>query len=571
MQQQHNWTELNFTKEYVYNPKHLMKTNMSIVYYAKHVKTSKIVILKEMERLENNTRPNIARNKEIDREISVMKAASISGNNYLSKLLHCEDTGNRVYLIIEYYENGSLNNYLSKKPGKKLPEQPALEIFRKILKGYDWFYKNNIVHRDLKLENIFMDGEDPKIGDFGSSRRLDETQVMIEDPNNYSKLKSFSGFNRAPEQILGDDYGSPVDVWGLGLILYEMIYGTHPFEGDYDLQTETNILEKQPNYSKEFKTTPLLQAILEKNPMKRISWTELLNHPLIKISEQTTLPQSDQKAQPKIDLKPQTQVDTKAQIEEVTTPSMKKKSKIVILSDETLLENPQIDPDTEKKLMLYLNYGKLFSLCVTVLNKCAKLVAEKVSRNFLNFPNFLALAYGFTKLAIIKLRLARFLQSGCGSTKATEIEALKKRMEGFFYSEDFRALVLRVTNDRFVDMTIRTKILTVLTSNAEESAAYEAEFKKWIGEQEKVLFQALNAFSEPLGELVGPGYQLFSFITEFLDSEPEDLSSGAVIQLMTVINDDLKKIEETQKKPTPTQTKSNANRIVILSKSSGGL
>lgn len=135
-----------------------------------------------------------------------------------------------------------------------------------------------MLHRDLKPENIFIHNHKLKLGDFGFSKTLAQgepvTTTMIGSP-----------IYMAPEVIMGQAYTAKADIWSLGVIVYEMLYGNCPFESNsiagLILSLHNNHLKfpKSANIVSE-KTIELLSRLLEKDEFKRISWEEL-----IKLSE----------------------------------------------------------------------------------------------------------------------------------------------------------------------------------------------------------------------------------------------------------------------------------------------
>ncbi len=128
-------------------------------------------------------------------------------------------------MVMEYGAKNSLHTYLRSLGNRRLTEEEIKTIFMQICEGLNYCHQKNIVHRDIKLENILLDEKNNvKIIDFGFS-------VIIEPDK---KLNIFCGTPSymAPE-IAGKVLykGAPTDIWSLGIILYILLCGTFPFRG----------------------------------------------------------------------------------------------------------------------------------------------------------------------------------------------------------------------------------------------------------------------------------------------------------------------------------------------------
>jgi serine/threonine-protein kinase ULK/ATG1 len=128
------------------------------------------------------------------------------------------------------------------------------------------------MHRDLKPDNIFFNNGVVKLGDFGFCKSLEKA--------NMTKTMLGSPIYMAPEILRGEIYSTKADIWSLGVVLYEMLYGFCPFESttipkliEVLKETELEFPSKEP-VSEE--TKRLLKKLLTKDPTKRIEWMELL-------------------------------------------------------------------------------------------------------------------------------------------------------------------------------------------------------------------------------------------------------------------------------------------------------
>lgn len=162
---------------------------------------------------------------------------------------------------------------------------------KKILSAVKHLHEHGIVHRDLKPENfIFNDKTDDaeiKLIDFGLSKRFGQ----IKDINPKEKMHTIVGtpYYVAPEVLKGD-YDFSCDVWSLGVILYIMLCGYPPFDGDSNKEIFKKVLKSKLEFDAEDwdevsrEAKELISKMLEKDPSKRISVIETLNHPWFKHS-----------------------------------------------------------------------------------------------------------------------------------------------------------------------------------------------------------------------------------------------------------------------------------------------
>ena len=215
-----------------------------------------------------------------------MKNVILRENDIITKLNHINivfvfniiDTPENYYIIMEYCKLGELFDYIVKK--KRLSEEEASIFFYQLINGVEYMHSKGIAHRDLKPENLLLT-EDKilKIIDFGLSHEFKEDEFL--------KTKCGSPSYAAPEIIARDNYdGFKIDIWCCGIILYAMLCGYLPFEGDSESETNNvelfkNILECNPdlpdflsNISKN-----LIFEILNPDPEERISIKQIKEHP----------------------------------------------------------------------------------------------------------------------------------------------------------------------------------------------------------------------------------------------------------------------------------------------------
>ena len=224
------------------------------------------IAIKRVELDENNTKKV---NKLIEREINIMK--NLNNKNVL-KLYDIITDKNYIYMILEYCENGDLYKFLKKRP---LKEEYCKRYMKQIAEGLKYLLGENIIHRDLKPQNILIDRNyNIKLSDLGFARYYEEDTM----------LKTLCGtpLYMAPEIMNYKDYDDRADLWSLGVILYEMLFGYRPYKAK-NLHTLVKQINSEPvklsltiKISSECKD--LLLSLLIKNPDKRISWDNFFNH-----------------------------------------------------------------------------------------------------------------------------------------------------------------------------------------------------------------------------------------------------------------------------------------------------
>ncbi|RKP16018.1 Pkinase-domain-containing protein, partial [Rozella allomycis CSF55] len=199
------------------------------------------------------------------------------------KFIRAFEDDNFVYIILELCENKTCVELLKEK--KRLSEPEAKMFFPQILGALQCMHDARIIHRDLKLGNLFIakDGE-IKIGDFGLATKVNdkgERKKTICGTPNYI----------APEILFNNDVGHSyeVDIWSLGVILYTMLIGKPPFQTKHIKE----IYEKIKNTDYTFpddcpisaEAKDLIEKLLSQNPKDRPTIMQILEHPFMRMRE----------------------------------------------------------------------------------------------------------------------------------------------------------------------------------------------------------------------------------------------------------------------------------------------
>lgn len=140
-------------------------------------------------------------------------------------------------IVTEYLSEGSLRAYLHKLVEKYLPLEKLISMALDIARGMEYIHSQGVIHRDLKPENILITEDfHLKVADFGIACEEAYCDLLADDPGTYRWM--------APEMIKRKHYGRKVDVYGFGLILWELVAGTIPYEDMTPIQAAFAVVNK---------------------------------------------------------------------------------------------------------------------------------------------------------------------------------------------------------------------------------------------------------------------------------------------------------------------------------------
>ncbi|XP_042520958.1 serine/threonine/tyrosine-protein kinase HT1 [Macadamia integrifolia] len=159
-------------------------------------------------------------------------------------------------VITKYISRGSLREFLHKLEHKSLSLQKLIAIALEIARGMEYIHSQGVIHRDLKPENILLDEDfHVKIADFGIACEEAYCDTLVEDQGTFRWM--------APELIKHKAYGRKVDIYSFGLILWEMVAGTIPYEGMLPAQVAYAVVNKNLRPIIPPNCLPVLQALIE--------------------------------------------------------------------------------------------------------------------------------------------------------------------------------------------------------------------------------------------------------------------------------------------------------------------
>ncbi|KAJ4953921.1 hypothetical protein NE237_030753 [Protea cynaroides] len=237
--------------------------------------------------------------KEIDKKVlthkvndNLLKEVSILSNirhSHIIRLHEVIEDADKIYLVLEYCGGGDLAAYIHSHG--KVSEALARHFMRQLASGLKVLRENNLIHRDLKPQNLLLSTDEAnpvlKIGDFGFARYL-TPQGGLADTLCGSPLYM------APEIIQNKKYDAKADLWSVGAILYQLVTGKPPFNGNNQFQLFQNILasnelrfpqgalvELHPD------CVDLCKSLLRQNPVERLTFEEFFNHRFMAMTRPT--------------------------------------------------------------------------------------------------------------------------------------------------------------------------------------------------------------------------------------------------------------------------------------------
>uniref|UniRef100_A0A803LCW9 Protein kinase domain-containing protein n=1 Tax=Chenopodium quinoa TaxID=63459 RepID=A0A803LCW9_CHEQI len=237
----------------------------SVVKKARHVRTGQLVAIKII-----SIRDKLSEYL-VKKEIRLLNMLDSPRVIRLYDVLYTEDY---ACLVLEYAPNGDFLTYLTSR--NLMSEAEARPYFLQLISGVEYLHQKMVAHRDLKLENLLIDGNfNLKISDFGLSAIMNNSYLLRQNCGSLQYA--------APELISNEPYyGTQVDAWSCGIILYAIVCGSFPFK-DLDRDgLNKKIMSGQIEFpdmylSAEFRD--LVTGMLTVCPLNRMTIFEIRQHP----------------------------------------------------------------------------------------------------------------------------------------------------------------------------------------------------------------------------------------------------------------------------------------------------
>ncbi|XP_011527776.1 serine/threonine-protein kinase SIK1 isoform X1 [Homo sapiens] len=243
----------------------LGKGNFAVVKLARHRVTKTQVAIKIIDK----TRLDSSNLEKIYREVQLMK---LLNHPHIIKLYQVMETKDMLYIVTEFAKNGEMFDYLTSNG--HLSENEARKKFWQILSAVEYCHDHHIVHRDLKTENLLLDGNmDIKLADFGFGNFYKSGEPL----STWCGSPPYA----APEVFEGKEYEGPqLDIWSLGVVLYVLVCGSLPFDGPNLPTLRQRVLEGRfriPFFMSQ-DCESLIRRMLVVDPARRITIAQIRQH-----------------------------------------------------------------------------------------------------------------------------------------------------------------------------------------------------------------------------------------------------------------------------------------------------
>ncbi len=222
--------------------------------------------------------------KYLEQEVAALR--SCNDHNHVLKLVDVYESETHIYLVTELARGG----HLLERVGKvgSFSEKDACRIISQMTEAIAYLHRCGIVHRDLKPENLLLTSVtefNVMICDFGLAKRFTGSELKkLKDGVVYMKTACGSRLYCAPEVLMKARYNYKVDLWGIGITLFILLSGHHPFEGGSPDDQVKKVVNCDYNFNApqwKFVTDEakdLISKLLVKDFSKRYTTAEILSH-----------------------------------------------------------------------------------------------------------------------------------------------------------------------------------------------------------------------------------------------------------------------------------------------------
>eukprot|EP01017_Pseudomicrothorax_dubius_P033476 TRINITY_DN4486_c0_g2_i3.p1 TRINITY_DN4486_c0_g2~~TRINITY_DN4486_c0_g2_i3.p1 ORF type:complete len:713 (-),score=90.89 TRINITY_DN4486_c0_g2_i3:196-2334(-) len=256
------------TTEYYSFKQQIGKGAFGKVYYAVETLTGRPVAVKAFDKRLMASRFS---KRRIFEEVLMLKSLA---HHHIVKVFELFQDEETIFLVMEYVDGGDLLKIVRSR--KRFTEAEARPIFRQIVSAVQYLHANNVLHRDLKLDNILVDSNKGivKLADFGVSKKMRPGKIIHEECGTPAFM--------APEQVRKEGYeGMASDIWSLGVVLYSMTSGTLPFKSKDTHEQRELILKGKFKFRCSLSPSlmHLISGMLQVDPARRMTIEHVSRHP----------------------------------------------------------------------------------------------------------------------------------------------------------------------------------------------------------------------------------------------------------------------------------------------------
>lgn len=203
-----------------------------------------------------------------------------SGCPFLIQLRYAFQTDSHLYFATDFYDGGDVFSLLQNNRGR-LSEHHARRIIAEIVLALSWLHEQNIVYRDLKPENVVLDGDGHvRLADFGLAK------VLKYEHNNVTQTICGTTAYAAPEMLQSKPYDVSLDLWCLGVFIYHILCGRTPFnfKGQSMEAMELTQRKREVRYSSSLslEAVALIKGLLQNDPHDRFTLEDIKMHPFFR-------------------------------------------------------------------------------------------------------------------------------------------------------------------------------------------------------------------------------------------------------------------------------------------------
>ena len=266
--------ELGFEREcnkydFIRDKNPLGKGAFGEVWKVTHENSKKVYCIKMMTKRDIFEQSLI---NQINKEIGIMYNIN---HPYSVKLYNHFEDNEKLYLIMELASNGNLYNFIQNNKNQKIKTKEMIKkIIIQVIEIIKYLHSLDIIYRDIKPENILLDKDyNVKLCDYGWASYLSKGQFC----SAYCGTPEYV----SPEVIKKYPYNEKVDIWGIGVLIFELVFGYPPFTSNFNEDRFNNIKEGKINWPKDLndmELKDLIEKILKVNPKDRISLDEIEKH-----------------------------------------------------------------------------------------------------------------------------------------------------------------------------------------------------------------------------------------------------------------------------------------------------